>query len=126
MKVYGYSDEYCTQEVNTNIGVYNDLKVSDPSCCDLNNYPSHSYVVLNMFLIKLTSLYGIYSLNQYTIRLHSMYAKTVLYILPKTMMTQMLVLKWMTHFILITCTIPSYAVLPNITNRTVDGDVRRR
>jgi len=28
MKVYGYSDEYCTQEVNTNIGVYNDLKVS--------------------------------------------------------------------------------------------------
>ena len=35
MKVYGYSDEYCTQEVNTNIGVYNDLKVSDPSCCDL-------------------------------------------------------------------------------------------
>ena len=55
-----------------------------------------------------------------------MYVKTALYILPKTMMTQMLVLKWMMHFILITCTIPSYAVLPNITNRTVDGDVRRR
>lgn len=56
MKVYGYSDEYCTQEVNTNIGVYNDLKVSDPSCCDLLITLLTLNVVLNMFLIKLISL----------------------------------------------------------------------
>lgn len=63
MKVYGYSDEYCTQEVNTNIGVYNDLKVSDPSCCDLLITLLTLNVVLNMSLIELISLYDLYLLN---------------------------------------------------------------
>jgi len=42
MKVYGYSDEYCTQEVNTNIGVYNDLKIAFNVCQDCIVYPAEN------------------------------------------------------------------------------------
>jgi len=40
LKVISYTDEYCTQEVSTNIGLYNDVKISFSVCQTCVSWPA--------------------------------------------------------------------------------------
>ena len=116
-----YSDDSCYQEINQNIGLYNDLKVRGRDFV-----PYYNIMVSPILKNSPLSLHHyLLSLPKQT-RFNSTYAKPAS---PgpsnKTMMPQKK-LKSTITLIATTCMIPSYAALPIFTSKIVSGDVRRR
>ena len=103
LKLNAYTDESCTVTSNTNVGLYNDIKV-----CFLMMRGDSS------FILQFAST----NPQSARVRFNSIRAKAVFPGLL-TVWTPRL----MTNLKVTTCTIPSFAAPPLSTSKAADGDV---